>query len=156
MYSVINQCCPNHCLAICSSTVVTLTQVVPLVLFIVQFSFTCLGYTQCQLLALSFTHITCSLLICSVHFKRYNIFVSFQSFFHLGFTSRPVIKKQTILLDTDTVRAALHFCLFCQHEHLFLFLSPQGGFPVLCFFLEFPCSCLGCPFICSFTKHVSL
>ncbi len=32
------------------------------------------------------------------------------------------------------------------------FLSPHGGFPVLCFFLEFLCSCLGCPFICSFTK----
>ncbi len=37
MYSVMNQCCPNHCLATCSFTVVTPTQVVPLVVFTVQF-----------------------------------------------------------------------------------------------------------------------
>ncbi len=36
-YTVINQCCPNRCFAIGSSTVVTPTQVVPLVLFTVQF-----------------------------------------------------------------------------------------------------------------------
>jgi hypothetical protein len=37
----------------------------------------------------------------------------------------------------------------------FLF-SPHSGFPILGFFLEFPCSCLGCFFFCSLKKHVSL
>ncbi len=33
------------------------------------------------------------------------------------------------MLDTDTVRAVLHFfCLFCSCEHLFLLLSSHGGF----------------------------
>jgi hypothetical protein len=38
MYTVINQCCPNRCLAICSSTVVTLTQVVPLAQYLIIFT----------------------------------------------------------------------------------------------------------------------
>jgi hypothetical protein len=46
MYTVINQCC--CCFATCSSKVVTLTQVVPLVCTVhcLVFSFTCLGYMQ--------------------------------------------------------------------------------------------------------------
>jgi hypothetical protein len=34
----------------------------------------------------------------------------FSKFFHIGFTLRPVTKKQKVLLDMDTIRASLHFC----------------------------------------------
>jgi hypothetical protein len=109
MYTVINQCCPNRCLATCSSTVVTPTQLVPLVLFTVPFFFHTFGLTQRQSLALSFAHVMCSSPICSVHFKVYNILFLFK-IFHIAFTSKPAIKTKTkILLVTDRVRAALHF-----------------------------------------------
>ncbi len=82
-------------------------------------------------------------------------FFFFSKFFHIGFTSRPVTKKQKSCW-TQT-RSGQHsiFIHFCPSEHLFLLLNPHGGFPVPFFFLEFPCSCLSCPFFRSFTKHVS-
>jgi hypothetical protein len=77
MRKVINQRCPNRCLATCSSTVVTLTQVVPLVLYTVQFFLSHVWATQSVSLPLSFAHVTCSLPIWSVHFKRYTSIILF-------------------------------------------------------------------------------
>ncbi len=96
--------------------------------------FTRLDCTQCQSLILSFVHVMCSSPICSVHFKCYNIFVSFKSFFsHIGFTSRPVIKMQKILLDTDTVRAMLLFCCcsFLLSPVASPFFASSGNFPAI-------------------------
>ncbi len=56
----------------------------------------------------------------------------------------------------DMVRAVLHFCSIFPCKHLFLLLNSQGGFHIPCFFLEFPCSCLGCPFFCSFANCLIL
>ncbi len=80
MRKVINQRCPNRCLATCSSTVVTLTQVVPLVLYTVQFFLSHVWATHSASLPLSFAHVTCSLPICSVHFKRYTSIILFSKF----------------------------------------------------------------------------
>jgi hypothetical protein len=156
MYTVINQCCPNRCLATCSSTVVTPTQVVPLVLFTVQFFLShvwATHSTNCSSLSL--------LPILCVHCKSAVNISSTTTFFFKVFSHRFHFeicnKKQKILLDTDTVRAALQFCLFCPCEHVFPFVDSSRCFPVSCFFLgKFPLSCLGCPFFCFLMKHDSL
>ncbi len=120
----------------------TPAQVVPLVLFTVQFFLWHVGLYTAPV-ALSLAHILCSSPICNAHSKHYNIFLFKISFF-IGFTLKPAI-----LSDTDTVMTTLHFCLFClfcSHEHLSLLLSSHGCFHVPCFFLEtFPGSCLGGP-----------
>jgi hypothetical protein len=92
MFTVINQCCPNHCLATCLFTMVTQTQVIPLVqCTAVQFFFHTSGQHTAPV-ALHFAHVLCLSPICSVHSKRDNIF-SFQSFSYTGFTSKPATKN---------------------------------------------------------------
>ncbi len=132
----------------------TLAQVVPLVLFTVQFFLWNVGLYTAPV-ALSLAHILCSSPICNAHSKHYNIFLSKISFF-IGFTLKPAI-----LSDTETVMTMLHFCLFClfcSHEHLSLLLSSHGCFHVPCFFLEtFPGSCLGGPLLSFFhTTYLTL
>ncbi len=134
---------------------VTPTQVVTLVLFTAQFFFHTLGLYKVPVARSLFRQGYVFITNLQYAFQMLQHFFFFSKFFHVGFISRPVTKKQKILLDTDTVRAALHFCSFCPSEHLFLLLNPHSGFPVPCFFPEFPCSCLSCPFLCSFAKHVS-
>ncbi len=131
----------------------TPAQVIPLVLFTVQFFLWHVGLYTAPV-ALSLAHILCSSPICSAHSKHYNIFL-FKIYFFIGFTLKPAI-----LSNTDTVMTTLHFCLFClfcSHEHLSLLLSSHGCFHVPCFFLEhFQVVVWAAPFFCFFTQHVSL
>ncbi len=155
MYTVIYQCCPNRCLAICSSTVVTRLRLYLLYCSLYSFSFTCLGYTQRQSLALSFAHITCSLPICSIHFNRHNI-LFFSKLFHIGFTSKPATKnKKSCWTQTRSEQRSIFVCFVPVNIRSFL-LSSRGSFPFPCFLLgTIPCICLGFLFLCFLTKHVS-
>jgi hypothetical protein len=124
MYAVINKCSPNCCAAYCSSTLATPTQVVPLVLFTVQFSFTRPGHTQCQSLSLSPTFCIYRQ-FCSVHSKRYNI--SFKHFLHIDFALKYATQNSNLL---DTVSTALHFVCLLFSAICFPLFFFHSGFPV--------------------------
>ncbi len=138
-----------------SSTMVTPTQVVPLVLFTVHFFFHTLGlYTALvahSLFRLHFAFI--ANLQCT--FQALQHFFFFSKFFLIGFTSRPVTKKQKILSDMDTVRAALHFCSFFVPVNICSFVESTWWLPRSLFPPGISVQLPGLPFFCSFTKHVS-
>ncbi len=52
----------------------------------------------------------------------------------------------------DTVRAALHFCLFCQHEHLLFLVEPSHWLPRYLFLPGIPLQLSGLPFLLLFHK----
>ncbi len=98
MYSVIKQFCPDCCLTICLSKVVTPTPVVPLVLFTVQFFYHSLGLHTAPVTRSLFRPHHVFIANLQWTFQALNISFSFQClFFHIGFISRPVTKKQNLV-----------------------------------------------------------
>ncbi len=96
MYSVITQCCPNRCLTICLSTVVTPTQV-PLVLFTLQFFFHTLGLHTAPVARCPFHPYYMFIANLQCTFQALQHFFFFSKFFHKGFISRPVKKRQNLV-----------------------------------------------------------
>jgi hypothetical protein len=111
-----------------------------------------LGYTQRQSLALSFAHITCLSPICSEHFKRYNISFSFQSlFFHIGFISRPVTKKQNLVGHGHGQGSSPFLFVFFQYTFVPVVEFSQW-FPHSLFLLGIPLPLPGLPLLLFFCK----
>ncbi len=154
MHSVINQCCPNRYLAICSPTVVTPTQVVSLVLFTVQFFFHTLGLHTAPVARFLFHPHSVFIANLQCTFQELQHFFFFSKFFHIGFISRPVTKKQN-LVGHGHGQGSAPFLFVLPNENLYLLLNSHSDFHIPCFSLEFPCHCLGCPFFRTFAKHVS-
>jgi hypothetical protein len=143
MYSVINQCCPYCCLTTCSSTVVTPTQVVPLVLFTLSPAWAIHRANRSFSLSPMLRVDRQS----AVYISSTTTFLFLFKVFSLRFNFEICNKKAESCWTLTWSGQCSIFVRFCPSEHLFLLLNPRVGFPVPCFFLEFPCSCLGCPFL---------
>ncbi len=144
MYSVIHQVCPNRCLAACvrsgdpDSGCTSCTNTIHCSFFLHTLGL----YTApvaCSLSPTLHVHHQSAVYISSA--TTFN-FVFFEFFSH-SFHFETCNKKLKILLDTDKIRWT------------FVHIVESSWWLPRSFFLEFPCSCLGCPFLHSFTNHVS-
>ncbi len=152
MYTVINQCCPNHRLVTCSSTVATPTQVVPLVLFTLWFF---LSHVWATHSASPFRPRFVLIANLQWAFQMLQHFF-FSKFFFLShmFHSKPTAKN---IVGKGHGRVSAPF-LFVLFSWTFVPYVDSSRWLLHSLLLPrtFPCSCLGCPFFFSFTQHVTL
>ncbi len=127
------QCCPNRCLTICSSTVVTLTQVVPLVLFTVQFFLShvrAIHSTSHFLSGLRFMFLVPHQ--SAVYIPSATTFFLFKVFFRRGYTLKLATKN---LVGHGHGQGSDPFRFFVLMNFCSFLLSSYSGFPIPCFFL---------------------